>query len=93
MSNYVCDYSIFQWANLSMCEAGASSERFTTFVISKYEHIMGLILTEAAKSLQMVLCITNTHIFKNVYLLGANLIAYLLIFQGSLVQLSAVYMG
>ena len=93
LSNYVCDYSIFQWANLSMCETGASSERFTTFVIPKYDHIMGLILNEAVKSLQIVLCITNTHIFKNTYLLGSNLIAYLLVFQGRLVQISAVYLA
>lgn len=54
LSNYVCDYSIFQWANLSMCETGASSQRFTTFTIARYDQLTGQVLTEAVKSLQIV---------------------------------------
>ncbi len=37
LSNYLCDYPIFQWADLSISEAGSSSQRLTTFVISKYD--------------------------------------------------------
>lgn len=91
LSNYFCDYPIFQWANLSLSEKGASSQRLTTFVIEKYEQFPALIMKEAVKSLQIIQCITSTHIFKNVFFLGANLLAFFVVFQGSTVFLFAPY--
>jgi hypothetical protein len=92
MSNYLCDRAVFQWANLSMCERGASSASLTTFVISKYEQLPGVVMLEAAKSLQIIQAITSAHIFKNMFFLGAALVSFLLVFQGASVTLMQPYL-
>jgi hypothetical protein len=92
LSNYQCDYSIFQWANLSISEVGATSQRLTTFVVHKYDTLPNLLLTEAFLSLQVVQCIASTHIFKNTFFLGGNLMAFLLVFQGGSTNLTDPYL-
>lgn len=50
-------------------------------------------MNEAVKSLQIIQCITSAHIFKNMFFLGANLLAFFVIFQGSTVNIFESYQG
>lgn len=43
MSNYICDYNIFQWCNISICEKGASSEMLATAVVNRFKDMKALI--------------------------------------------------
>ena len=92
MSNYQCDRNIFQWANLSISERGSTSERLSTFTISKYEKLQGIILTHAFFSLQVVNCIVSNHIFRNMFLLGGDLMCFYLVFRGGFISLMDSYL-
>jgi hypothetical protein len=92
LSNYLCDYSIFQWSNLSVAEQGASSQMLTTFTVMRYDHLRRLIMEEAVKSAQIVHSIIHSHIFKNQFLLGANLLAFFLVFRGNTVNIVITYL-
>ena len=93
ISNYLCDHNIFQWANLSICQHGATSEQLTTFAITKYDKLPDLILNHAFLSLQVVQSIASNHIFKNQFLLGSNLVAFFLVFQGGSTNLLSPYLS
>lgn len=45
------------------------------------------------KSVQIAQIIINSHIFKNQFFLGANLVAFYLVFQGSTTNLLMNYLG
>jgi hypothetical protein len=64
-----------------------------TFVVPKFESLKRLVMEEAMKSVQIAQIIINSHILKNQFLLGANLVVFYLVFQGSTTNLLMNYIG
>lgn len=93
LTNYICDFNILQYSNLSICERGSSAEMLTNIVINSYNNLEGIIFKEAIKSIQIMYCIINSCVFKNQLLIVSHISCFLLVYRGSSIELGVSFVS